>query len=223
MTQLTQHAPIAMCKLIDRARQAPLSGAPDEHAMLAGLLRYSNGAASAEILLRHFSSIGHVFGAEPSQLKALGLKNEDITLLGLVQTTACCIARAAVRTRPVLANWTALIDYLQTTMAYEQVEQLRVLFLDRKNQLIADEVVQRGTVNHTPVYPREIVKRALIINASALIAVHNHPSGDPTPSREDIAMTRQIKAAAEALELELHDHIIIGHGKHVSFRSLGLL
>jgi DNA repair protein RadC len=112
---------------------------------------------------------------------------------------------------------------LQTAMAYEQIEQFRILFLDRRNNLIADEVQQRGTVNHTPVYPREVMKRALILNASALIVVHNHPSGDPKPSRVDIETTRELKAAANALELELHDHVVIGHGKHASFRSLGLL
>ena len=133
------------------------------------------------------------------------------------------MARAEVRSRPVLSNWQALIAYLQTAMAYEQIEQFRILFLDRKNNLIADEVQQRGTVNHTPVYPREVMKRALILNASALIVVHNHPSGDPKPSRDDIEMTRELKAAAKALEIELHDHVVIGHGKHASFRSLGLL
>ncbi len=133
------------------------------------------------------------------------------------------MARAEVRGRPVLSNWQALIGYLQTAMAYEQVEQFRILFLDRKNNLIADEVQQRGTVNHTPVYPREVMKRALILNASALLVVHNHPSGDPKPSREDIQTTRELKAAASALEVELHDHVVIGHGTHASFRSLGLL
>ncbi len=133
------------------------------------------------------------------------------------------MARAEVRRRPVLTNWQALIAYLQMAMACEQVEQFRILFLDTKNNLIADEVQQRGTVNHTPVYPREVIKRALILNASALIVVHNHPSGDPKPSRDDIEMTRELKAAAKSLEIELHDHVVIGHGTHASFRSLGLL
>lgn len=133
------------------------------------------------------------------------------------------MARAEVRRRPVLTNWQALIAYLQMAMACEQVEQFRILFLDTKNNLIADEVQQRGTVNHTPVYPREAIKRALILNASALIVVHNHPSGDPKPSRDDIEMTRELKAAAKALEIELHDHVVIGHGTYASFRSLALL
>ncbi len=144
-------------------------------------------------------------------------------MLRRVREIACRMARADVRARPVLGNWPALLAYLQTAMAYEQIEQFRILFLDRKNHLIADEVQQRGTVNHTPVYPREVLKRALILNASALIVAHNHPSGDPKPSREDIEMTRDLKAAAKALEVELHDHVVIGHGTHASFRSLGLL
>lgn len=122
-----------------------------------------------------------------------------------------------------MGNWHAVIAYLQTAMAGEQIEQFRVLFLDRKNNLIADEVQQRGTVDHTPVYPREVIKRALNLNASALIVAHNHPSGDPKPSREDIDMTRQLKSAVDVFEIALHDHIVIGHGKHASFRSLGLL
>jgi DNA repair protein RadC len=156
-------------------------------------------------------------------LHAFGLTTRDVALFSLIRETACRMAKAAVRTRSALSNWQALIAYLQTAMAHEQIEQFRILFLDRKNNLIADEVQQRGTVNHTPVYPREVMKRALILNASALIVVHNHPSGDPKPSRDDIEMTRQLKAAANALELELHDHIVIGHGTHASFRSLGLL
>jgi DNA repair protein RadC len=196
---------------------------PAEYALLAGLLAFAQGAASASPLLQHFPSIGHVISAEPSQLLAFGLTGSDVTLLRLVREIACRMARAEVRCRPVLSNWRALIDYLQTAMAHEQIEQFRVLFLDRKNTLIADEVLQRGTVDHTPVYPREVMKRALILNASALIVVHNHPSGDPKPSRDDIEMTRQLKEAASPLEIALHDHVVIGHGKHASFRSMGLL
>jgi DNA repair protein RadC len=194
-----------------------------EQDLLAGLLTSSQGTACASALLQSFPSIGHVITAEESQLRAFGLTGHDIAVFRVVREIACRMARAEVRSRPVLSNWQALIAYLQTAMAYEQIEQFRILFLDRKNNLIADEVQQRGTVNHTPVYPREVMKRALILNASALIVVHNHPSGDPKPSRDDIETTRELKAAANALELELHDHIVIGHGKHASFRSLGLL
>jgi DNA repair protein RadC len=194
-----------------------------EQDLLAGLLTSSQGTACASALLQNFPSIGHVITAEASQLRAFGLTVQDIAVFRLVREIACRMPRAEVRPRPVLSNWRALIAYLQTTMAYEQIEQFRILFLDRRNNLIADEVQQRGTVSHTPVYPREVMKRALILNASALIVVHNHPSGDPKPSREDIETTRELKAAANALEVELHDHVVIGHGKHASFKSLGLL
>ena len=193
-----------------------------EQDLLAGLLTSPQPSACASALLQHFPSIGHIIAAEPSQLRAFGLAEHDIAVFRLVREIACRMARAEVRSRPVLSNWQALIAYLETAMAYEQIEQFRILFLDRKNNLIADEVQQRGTVNHTPVYPREVIKRALILNASALIVAHNHPSGDPKPSREDIG-TRELKAAANPLEIEMHDHVVIGHGKHASFRSLGLL
>ncbi len=193
-----------------------------EHAVLAGLLSYSGSSASAAALLDHFPSIGHALAAEVSQLRAFGLTGEDIALFRLVRDAACHMTRAQVRDRPVLGNWQALVTYLQTTMAHQQIEQFRVLFLDTKNCLIADEV-QYGTVNFAPVCPREVMKRALLHNATALIAAHNHPSGDPKPSRADIEMTRELKAAASTLEITLHDHLVIGHGKHASFRSLGLL
>jgi len=194
-----------------------------EQDLLAGLLTPSAGLACASTLLKYFPSIGHVIAAEAAQLRAFGLTGRDIAAFRLVREIACRMARGEVRRRPVLGNWHALLAYLQTAMAYEQVEQFRVLFLDTKNNLIADEVQQLGTVNHTPVYPREVLKRALTLNAAALIAVHNHPSGDPKPSRADIEMTGELKAAAKALEIELHDHVVIGHGSHASFRSLGLL
>ncbi len=194
-----------------------------EEEVLTALLTYSDGASFAHILLQHFPSIGHVLTADESRLGKLGLSRRDVDLLRLVHTTARLLATGAVRARPIVGSAQALLDYLQTSIGYEQVEQLRILFLDCRNHIIADEVLHRGTVNHTPVYPREVVKRALTLNASALIAVHNHPSGDPTPSREDIEMTRQLKSAAAALDLELHDHVVIGHGTHSSFRSLGLL
>jgi len=200
----------------------PTSG-EREHALLTGFLGYTGSEASVAAILNHFPSIGHVLSAEPSQLHAFGLTGREIGLFRLVREAACHMARAEVRSRPVLSNWHSLTAYLQTAMAHEQIEQFRVLYLDRKNNLIADEVQQRGTVDHTPVYPREVAKRALILNASALIVAHNHPSGDPKPSREDIDMTRQLKAVVDALEIALHDHVVIGHGKHASFRSLGLL
>jgi DNA repair protein RadC len=143
--------------------------------------------------------------------------------LKIVEAAAHRLAKTSVIGRPALSSWTALLDYCTAAMARRESEEFRVLFLDRKNVLIADEVQNRGTVDHTPVYPREIVKRALELSASAIILVHNHPSGDPTPSKADILMTREIVAAAKALGLAVHDHLAIGRGGHASFKSLGLL
>ncbi len=148
--------------------------------------------------------------------------------LKLVEAAAQRMMRARVIQKPLLSSWDALLDYCHTTMAHRETEQFRVLFLDvlfldRKNVLIADEEQAKGTVDHVPVYPREIVKRALELNASALILVHNHPSGDPTPSDADLSMTHQVKDACEALGLTLHDHLIIGKSRELSFRSTGYL
>jgi DNA repair protein RadC len=125
--------------------------------------------------------------------------------------------------KPMLASWSALIEYIRAAMAYETKEQFRILFLDRKNVLIADEVQQQGTVDHTPVYPREVVKRALELSASAIVLVHNHPSGDPTPSRADIEMTRQIVETCQKLNIVVHDHVIIGRDGHASLKGLKLM
>jgi DNA repair protein RadC len=133
------------------------------------------------------------------------------------------MARSRVMQRPVISSWEAVLDYCHTAMSHLQTEQFRVLFLDRKNVLIADEEQARGTVDHVPVYPREVVKRALELNASALILVHNHPSGDPTPSEADIAMTARIQDAAETMGIALHDHLIIGASCELSFRGAGYL
>jgi DNA repair protein RadC len=143
--------------------------------------------------------------------------------LKIVLGASLRLARATVSDQPVLGNWDKLIDYLTAELAYEKVEQLRVLFLDSRNRLVADEVLGRGTINHAPVYPREVVKRALELNAAALVLVHNHPSGDPTPSRDDIAMTEEIRLAAATMQIVLHDHIVIGSGTWISFRREGLL
>ena len=131
--------------------------------------------------------------------------------------------RARVMNRPVLSSWDALLDYCHTAMAHRETEQFRVIFLDRKNTVIADEALSSGTVGHVPVYPREVAKRALELNASAVILVHNHPSGDPTPSREDITMTARVLGACEAIDVTVHDHIVIGKTAEVSFRATGLL
>jgi DNA repair protein RadC len=143
--------------------------------------------------------------------------------LKIVEAAAHRLAKTRVINRPALSSWTALLDYCTAAMARSQNEEFRVLFLDRKNVLVADEVQNRGTVDHTPVYPREIIKRALELSASAVILVHNHPSGDPTPSKADIAMTREVASAAKALGIAVHDHLVIGRGGHASFKALGLL
>ena len=143
--------------------------------------------------------------------------------LKIVEAASHRLARARVMQTNVIASWDAVLDYCHTTMAHRETEQFRVLYLDRKNILIADEEQARGTVDHVPVYPREVVKRALELNASAFILVHNHPSGDPTPSEADISMTAQINDAAKALGLTLHDHLIIGKSTELSFRSAGYL
>ena len=146
-----------------------------------------------------------------------------IAALTIVAAAALRMTRQEIMNKPVLSTWQRLLDYCQGVMANEPTEQFRLLFLDRKKTLIADEVQQRGTVDHTPVYPREVIKRALDLGASAIILVHNHPSGDPTPSRADIEMTKEIVTAAKAMGLMVHDHLVIGKGKHASFKSLGII
>ncbi|HJQ58234.1 MAG TPA: DNA repair protein RadC, partial [Vineibacter sp.] len=177
----------------------------------------------AKQLLARFGTLGDVLSADAGRLKDAGIEPRTIVLFRAVREAGLRLARRDVIDRPVIGSWQKLVDYCHAALQHEKTEQFRILFLDRKNVLIADEVQQRGTVDHTPVYPREVVKRALELNASALILVHNHPSGDPTPSRADIDMTREVKNAAKALGVELHDHLVIGRKSHASFRSLGLL
>ncbi len=178
----------------------------------------------ARRLIERFGDFNAVLSAAPARLaETLGVGDAVITELKIVEAAAQRLSRARVLRRQVVSGWDALIDYCHTVMAHRDTEQFRVLYLDRKNVLIADEAQAEGTVDHVPVYPREVVKRALELNASALILVHNHPSGDPTPSAEDIDMTRQIDAAAGALSLTLHDHIIVGRSRELSFRAEGLL
>ncbi len=178
----------------------------------------------ARDLLDRFGDFNRVVSAPPEQLLEIkGVGETVVCELKVVEAAAHRLARARVMQRQVISSWDALLDYCHTAMAHRETEQFRVFYLDRKNILIADEEQARGTVDHVPVYPREVVKRALHLNASALILVHNHPSGDPTPSQADIDMTAQINAAAEVLGLTLHDHIIIGKSCELSFRAQGLL
>jgi DNA repair protein RadC len=178
----------------------------------------------AKALMERFGSFSNAVAAPLNDLRAIeGLGEAGVAALKTVQAAALRLARGEVIGRPVLSNWDRLMDYLNAALARERVEQFRVLFLDTRNRLLADEAQARGTVNHTPVYPREVVKRALELQATALILVHNHPSGDPTPSRDDIEMTREVVTAARALSIVLHDHIIVGNGTWLSFRREGLL
>jgi len=178
----------------------------------------------AKELIAKFGSFAEVVAASSSRLKEIkGLGDAAITELKIVHAAASRLARGQVQKRPVLSSWSSVIDYCRTAMAYEDKEQFRLLFLDKRNQLIADELQQTGTVDHTPVYPREVVKRALELSATALILVHNHPSGDPTPSRADIQMTQAIIEVARPLGIAVHDHIIVGKEGHASFKGLRLI
>ena len=178
----------------------------------------------AKALIARFGSFAEVIAAKRERLLEMpGVGEAVVNQLKIVEAAAQRLARGKVIGRPALSSWAALLDYCMAAMARSQNEEFRVLFLDRKNVLVADEVQSRGTVDHAPVYPREIVRRALEHGASAIILVHNHPSGDPTPSRADIDMTREIAAAAKALKIAVHDHLVIGRSGHASFKSLGLL
>jgi len=178
----------------------------------------------AHALLETFGDFNRVLSAAPERLTDIsGVGDAVVTELKIVEAAAQRLARSKVLNTHALSSWDALLDYCHTTMAHRDTEQFRVLYLDRKNYLIADEEQAKGTVDHVPVYPREVAKRALELNASALILVHNHPSGDPTPSQADIDMTAQIDLACSALGLILHDHLVIGKSREVSFRAQGLL
>ncbi|WP_417689971.1 RadC family protein [Roseibium sp.] len=178
----------------------------------------------AKALIGHFGSFSGVLAASPARLKEVPGVGEAITdILKISQAAALRFARGEVDERRPLSSWSKVIDYIRTAMAFADVEEFRILFLDKRNGLIADEVQQKGTVDHTPVYPREVIRRALELSATAIILVHNHPSGDPTPSRADIQMTRQIIDIAKPLGVEVHDHIVVGREGHVSFKGLQLL
>ncbi len=178
----------------------------------------------AKRLLTRFGSFSEVAHAEPAQLKEVdGVGDAAVTQLKLMRATALRLMKHAVMNKPVLSTWAAVLDYCRAAMGHAAQEQFRILFLDKKNRLIADEIQQKGTVDHTPVYVREVVKRALELAASAVVLVHNHPSGDPTPSRADIDMTQLIVAAAKPLGVVVHDHIIVGRQGHASFKALKLI
>ena len=178
----------------------------------------------AKALIGRFGSFAEAIAAPRDRILEVEGASASVAIqLKIVEAAALRLAKTRLLGRPALTSWAALIDYCAAAMARSQTEEFRVLFLDRKNVLIADEVQSSGTVDHTPVYPREIVKRALDHAATAIILVHNHPSGDPTPSRADITMTRDVADAAKALGIVVHDHVIVGRSGHVSFKALGLL
>jgi DNA repair protein RadC len=178
----------------------------------------------AKLLIRKFGSFAEVIHApEPRLREVKGVGDRTVTELKLIAAAATRIAKGEVKQRTLLSSWNGVIDYCRTSMAFADKEQFRILFLDKRNQLISDEVQQTGTVDHTPVYPREVIKRALELSATAVILVHNHPSGDPTPSSADIQMTKAIIDIAGPLGISVHDHIIVGRGGHASLKGLRLI
>lgn len=178
----------------------------------------------AKALIAEFGTFAKVISAPPAKLKKIpGAGDAAVAALKVTQDAALRLLQAEIKDQPILQSWKALLDYCRASMGYNKTEQFRIFFLDRKNKLIADELQQEGTVDHTPVYPREVVKRALDLGASAIILAHNHPSGDSTPSKADIHMTNKILEAATPLGVAIHDHLIIGASEHYSFKSNGLL
>lgn len=183
----------------------------------------------AKLLLKNFGALGAVLNAPPERLrglKAAGVALSTDNAVAVVRLAGALGVRMLQREmmkETVLSSWDAVVNYCSAAMADEPVEQFRVIFLNRRNAVIADELQQRGTVDHTPVYPREIMRRAIELGATALVLAHNHPSGDPTPSRADIEMTKEIVRAAQAVGVTVHDHLVIGKGRHVSFKSKGLM
>ena len=178
----------------------------------------------AKALLARFGSFAEVIAAPPARLAEVsGLGEAAITEIKLVQAAAGRLARGEIRGRHVLSSWSSVLDYCRAAMAFDDRERFRILFLDKRNHLIADEQHQSGTVDHTPVYPREVVKRALELSATAIVLVHNHPSGDPSPSRADIEMTKAIVDIARPLGIAVHDHLIVGKDGHASLKALKLI
>ncbi|HEY5211078.1 MAG TPA: DNA repair protein RadC [Stellaceae bacterium] len=215
----------------DRLRAKLLSAGPEalaDYELLEFLLFSARPQGDvkpiAKALIARFGSLAGVLAADRTALTSVpGVKDASAATVLATRAAALHMVRARVEDRPVLGSWQALLDYCGAAQGFAEIEEFRLLFLDRKNALIADERQQRGTVDHTPVYPREVVKRALDLGASALILLHNHPSGDTTPSRADIDMTRAIANALKPVGIALHDHLIVGRGHHSSLKSLGLI
>ena len=214
-------------RLKDRFASAGPEALPDyellELVLFSAIPRRDTKPA-AKRLIERFGSFAEVVNAPPERLKEVkGIGDAAVMQLKLVRASALRLMQGGIMQRPVLGTWSAVLDYCRAAMGFEAREQFRILFLDKKNCLIADEMQQQGTIDHTPVYVREVVRRALELSASAIILVHNHPSGDPTPSRADIDMTNQIVSAAKPLGVLIHDHIIVGRHGHASFKGLKLI
>ncbi len=214
-------------RLRERFRATGGDGMPDYELLellLAQAIPRRDVKPLAKTLLDTFGDFAGVISADTDRLQAVsGMGETSATALKVVQAAAVRLLQQQVAGEDIIDSWDRLVDYCTAAMAHEPVEQLRLLFLDRKNVLIADELQQRGTVDHTPLYTREVVKRALELGACALVVVHNHPSGDATPSQGDIKMTHELRDALEKIGIALHDHIVIGRHGHESFRAKGLL
>ncbi|MDH3968558.1 MAG: DNA repair protein RadC [Rhodospirillales bacterium] len=210
-------------RILDKGAQSLADYEVIEYLLTSALPRRDVKPIAKQLIAR-FGSLAGVLAADARDLADIAyVKDSAVATFKIAHEAAKRMAREELADKPVISSWDQLLAYCRIALGREAVERFHLLFLDRKNRLIADEAQQRGTVDHTPVYPREVVKRALELGASALILVHNHPSGDPTPSAADIAMTREVREAAEKLGISVHDHVVIAKSGHASFRALGLL
>jgi DNA repair protein RadC len=213
-------------RLKDRFREGGADALPDYELLeliLFNAIPRQDVKALAKALIARFGSFTEAVSASSERLKEVGASEPVITQLRIVHAASLRLIKGEISQRTLLSSWSAVLDYCRAAMAFAEREEFRILFLDKKNGLLADEVQGKGTVDHTPVYPREVIKRALELSASAVILVHNHPSGDPTPSAADIDMTRRLIEAGDKLSIKVHDHIIIGRNGHASFRTLKLM
>jgi DNA repair protein RadC len=214
-------------RLRERAAKGGLAALPDYELLELQLFRtFRNGDVKpiAKALIQRFGSLAGVLGASIEELRTVPKVGPEAALdIKALHEIAVRAGRDPVRRRTVISSWPALLDYVRIALGHESREQFRVLFLDKKNQLILDEVMNQGTVDHAPVYPREVARRALETAASSVILVHNHPSGDPNPSSADVDMTRQIVEALKVLRITVHDHLVVGRDGVASFKALGLL